>query len=75
MSCYIRCDKCGARIAPAVEHLSRSDTETELRKTAIAAGWTGPMTPDSNDDRCPNCTVASSGFGELDETPRTLDWE
>lgn len=48
----IRCDKCGSCFDADVR---RVQGEEKLRRIAREAGWTGPMTRDTDLDRCPNC--------------------
>ena len=47
----LRCDFCGDKF------IADPDTrdESELRRQARMADWTGPLTRESNEDRCPKC--------------------
>lgn len=58
----LRCDGCGAKFVanPDVGAGSGKAGEAELQRQARVAGWTGPLTRESDDDRCPNCTLAIS---------------
>lgn len=59
----LRCDQCGASYDGEKSdgrgvrrwglHWSHEET---LRKEARAIGWTGPLTRESNADRCPQCS-------------------
>jgi len=55
---YLRCDTCGTtfeRANPKDEpfHWSRFYS---LQAEARAEGWTGPLTRDSDSDKCPACS-------------------
>lgn len=54
----LRCDLCGAKFVanPDVGKGGGAAAESELRRQAVAAGWTGPMTRDSDSDRCKSCS-------------------
>jgi hypothetical protein len=48
----IRCDKCGTCFDGDVRRIEGPD---KIRRLAREAGWTGPMTHETDQDRCPNC--------------------
>lgn len=58
---YLRCDSCGATLSghevsdkPRGLHWSEAE---KLREAARALGWTGPLTRESNSDKCPACSA------------------
>lgn len=63
---YLRCDKCGATLGG--EEVDRSSSRGlsygeahKLQEEARRRGWTGPLTWDSNQDRCPKCSGPQEG--------------
>lgn len=64
---YLKCDTCGKTLGGeevtfASQGLHWSDT-AQLQKAARELGWTGPLTRDSNSDRCPECSRERSERG------------
>lgn len=54
----LRCDCCGAKFIanPDVGKGGGKEAEDELRRQAVDAGWTGPMTRESDTDKCRACS-------------------
>ena len=50
----VKCDKCGVKFVGERRALGEEHT----RRLARKAGWTGPMTRDTDKDRCPECGPA-----------------
>ena len=48
----LRCDKCGVYLDA---HVRRAKGPEAIRQIARDAGWTGPMTRETDQDRCPDC--------------------
>lgn len=61
---YLRCDTCGATLGG--EEVERQKERglsygewPKLQDAARQRGWTGPLTRESNEDRCPLCSTTS----------------
>jgi len=54
----LRCDVCGAKFIanPDVGKGGGAVAEAELRRQATAAGWTGQMSRESENDKCAKCS-------------------
>lgn len=57
---YLRCDACGATLGGEQVSSARNGLHWShspaLVKAARELGWTGPLSRESNDDRCPRCS-------------------
>lgn len=55
---YIRCDSCGKTIGgEECSEYGLRWSETNVMKTfAISKGWTGNLSRDSDNDKCPECS-------------------
>lgn len=76
---YLKCDKCGAtlggeEVTTATNGLHWSHWP-QLQAAARERGWTGPLTRESDSDRCPECSKAETPNvklnGERSESART----
>jgi hypothetical protein len=58
----LRCDQCEAKFIanPDVGKGGGNAAEAELRRQAVAAGWTGPMSRDNDTDSCAACAESRS---------------
>jgi hypothetical protein len=64
----VQCDKCGDSFFGTQRQFNgyHWSQETALREHARSLGWTGDMTHESTNDRCPKCAKepAAAGAGE-----------
>lgn len=55
---YIRCDSCGKTIGG--EECSENglcwNQTSEMKAFALSKGWTGDLSRESNNDKCPECS-------------------
>lgn len=62
---YLKCDACGATLGgEAVGSAERGPSWFQyslLQDLARLRGWTGPLSRDSNSDRCPSCAKTEIG--------------
>ena len=54
---YIRCDSCGKTIGgeECGENGLLWNQSHKLQQFAMSKGWTGDLTRESNNDKCPEC--------------------
>lgn len=52
---YVKCDSCGERIE--LRNITGLDDAPLLIQEARDYGWTGDMTVDSTNDKCPACSA------------------
>lgn len=61
---YLKCDQCGKTLggeeATNRWHGLNWCGEHILQDYARSIGWTGPLTSESNSDRCPKCTTKAT---------------
>lgn len=66
---YLKCDKCGKTLGgedvTTAERGLHWSQWPQLQEAARKLGWTGPLTRESNTDKCPECSK--------DETPNVQD--
>jgi hypothetical protein len=55
---YLKCDSCGATLGGEIfdPPLTRWE-DKKLQAKARELGWTGPLTRESDKDRCPSCSL------------------
>lgn len=55
---YIRCDSCGKTIGgeECSENGLRWNQAIEMKAFAMSKGWTGDLSRESNNDKCPECS-------------------